>query len=291
MLFLLLLFGVLSCSKVQDQQVEPETVPEHMVALVGERVPGAVGVNFTPLIPRKLWTASAYASSTMHLFFVSKSEILEHFRGKSLNSQPIRDIVSAASFGQNGIIGVSWISEISKPGEIRYQSEYSLRGQRYLLTCLEKQGSPSRYEMRLYPRVYNHFETTNYADLPEKIQALFTARDFIKAVMTEEGNRVYFHLELNKGTMEVTDDMRLFFSDFDADVQTITEEQLPQAARDWLADNPAPARLSEVTYVKFTFRNTTGYRVVFSDEAEKKYVHFDNLGKNIYHYYSLTAVR
>src|SRR5690606_39096834 len=135
--------------------------------MIGKLVRGAFIVWFTHLIHRKQLTASAFMSSTMYLFFVSKYELYLHIRGKSLNSQTIRDIVSAASLGQNGIIGVSWISEISKPGEIRYQSEYSLRGQRYLLTCLEKQGSPSRYEMRLYPRVYNHFETTNYADLPE----------------------------------------------------------------------------------------------------------------------------
>lgn len=291
MLFFLLIYGIIACSKVQDQQIQPESVPEAIVALVGERVPGAVGVNFTPVIPRKIWMANAYHASTMHRFFVSRTQILEHYRGIAyLNNEGIQQIIQEASIGEYGFLTTPWVSEINKPGEIKYQSDFALDGERHLFTCHERKGPPGEFEIHLYPRVYNQFETTNYADLPDPIQDLLPARNFVKAIMTEEGNRVYFHLELKNGVIEIDDDLRLFYSNVDGSAQTISELDLPQRARDWLAEHPISEKLPLSSYEKYTFRGTEGYRVVFSNSVEKKYLHFDNLGKNLYHYYSLKTV-
>jgi hypothetical protein len=135
MLFFLLIFGIIACSKVQDQQIQPESVPEAIVALVGERVPGAVGVNFTPVIPRKIWMANAYYASTMHRFFVSRTQILEHYRGIAyLNNEGIQQIIQEASIGEYGFLTTPWVSEINKPGEIKYQSDFALDGERHLFT-------------------------------------------------------------------------------------------------------------------------------------------------------------
>src|SRR5690606_9129747 len=99
-LVLLTSIGLASCSSVQDQQVLPATTPEEVIRRDGERLPDASGVVFRPVIAGKVWLANAYASSTTHSLFVSRTQILVHLRSIGyLNSTPIRQIVEESTFG------------------------------------------------------------------------------------------------------------------------------------------------------------------------------------------------
>jgi hypothetical protein len=257
---------------------------------VGERVPGATQVTFKPLIPRKVWLANAYASSNMHTLIVSRTTLLEHYRdGASLGSPAVQEILKTTSFGA-GLIANVWVSELTLPKESTHQAEFVLYGKRYLLVWKQGRGADNGLEIALYPRAYNHFETTFYDDLPDELKAMLPKNDFIKAAISEEGNRLFYQIFSSKGSIEVDDTFRVFYSSVDSDRQTIRAEELPPAARDWMLENPTSTKLSTADYEKFSFQGVEGYRVTFSDGSENKYTYFDKFGKNLYHYYTLTAV-
>lgn len=286
---LLASIGLTSCSSVQDQQVLPATTPEEVIRRVGERLPDASGVVFRPVIAGKIWLANAYASSTTHNIFVSRTQILVHLRNIGyLNSAPIRQIVGESTFG-TGEITIARISEIVNAGETEYQADFALKGQRYLLTCKEIEAGQTRYEMTLHPRAYNQFETKNYDDLPNEVKGLVSPGDFRNAVITEEGNGAVFQLELAGGILEIDDDMNVLFSSMGS-VQDMPGDQLLPSITEWLQANPVSSRLNGPVCQKFIFRETEGYRLIYSANNEKKYLFFDKFGENLYHYYSLSTV-
>ncbi len=277
-----------ACSRVEDQQLDfVKTPPESIIQQVKSRVPDATQINFSPVVPGKIWLARTYSASKIHQLAVSRSVLLLHLSTYSdAPPQDIQSVVRNLDFPAGIFDDTKEVQDPGNPGYREFQSVYVIRSERYLLTSKAEPGSGS-LSINIHPRAYSQFVSTDFDDLPSGIQKLPVNRDGFQSVtITEEGNGVIFQLQFRDGILEVSDDLEILYSDLGSNTADVVLNDLPGQMREWLAGNPPPAGLSDFSCRQFRFGDKEGYRVIFQNDSQKIHLFFDISGKLRYQYFT-----
>ncbi len=286
-LFLIVLLCTNACSRVEDQQLDfAKAPPEAIIQQVKTRVPDATQINFSPVVPGKIWLAHTYSASKIHQLAVSRSALLLHL--SSYSKAPPQDIQNALGnldFPAGIFDETKEVQDPGNPGYREFQSVYVIRNERFLLTSKAEPGS-GRLSVNIHPRAYSQFVSTDFDDLPSAIQKLPVSRNGFQSVtITEEGNGVIFQLQFRDGVLEVSDDLEILYSDL-GDTADIAHADLPGQISEWVGSNPPPAGLSDFSCRQFRFGNEQGYRVIFQNSMQKVHLFFDISGKLRYQYFT-----
>ncbi len=287
--FLAVLLGTNACSRVEDQQLDfVKTPPEAIIQLVKSRVPDAAQINFSPIVPGKVWLGVTYSASKIHHLAVSRKALLVHLSNYgSVPPEDIGNLIRGLDFPY-GIFGETrQVQDPANPGYREFQTVYVVKGERFLVTSKPDQGKNGYIDINVHPRAYSQFVSTDFDDLPSGIQKLPVSRNgFQRVTITEEGNGVVFQLQFRDGILEVNDDLEILYSDLGDDMIDIARTDVPVRISEWIGSNPPAASLSNFSCRQFRFGGQEGYRVVFQNETQKLHLFFDISGKLRYQYFT-----
>lgn len=290
--FLAALLGASACSRVEDQQLDfAKTPPEAIIQLVKSRVPDAMQINFSPVVPGKVWLGVTYGASKIHHLAVSRKTLLLHL--SSYGSVPpgdIENLIRSLDF-PFGVFGETrQVQDPGNPGYREFQTVYVVKGERFLLTSKQDPRKAGYVDINVHPRAYSQFISTDFDDLPSDILKLPVSRDSFQSVtVTEEGNGAVFQLQFKDGILEVSDKLVVLYSDLSNNTTDIARNDLPAQITEWIAGNPPPAALSGFSCRRFRFGDQEGYRLIFQNDTQKMHLFFDISGKLRYQYFTASA--
>ncbi len=290
---LLTLPGINACSRIDDQQPDfAKTPPEAIIEQIKIRIPDATQINFSPVVPGKVWIGTTYGMSKIHQLSVSRKTLLQHLSAYGEAPPPdIERAVRSLDFPAGIFAGTKMAEDQAITGYKEYQSVYIVKNERYLLTSKAGSGNDGYIHINVHPRAYSQFVSTDFDDLPAGIRKLPVSWSGFRSVtMTEEGNGVVFQLEFGDGILEVNNDLEILYSDLGGNTTDIDRTGLPGPISEWIGSNPPPSGLNRFSCRLFRFGGQNGYRVIFQNETQKLHLFFDISGKLRYQYFT-AAIR
>lgn len=302
-LLLVMSFTLSTCNNVNDLQAPPqELVPELVISVLRDSLPGAENIVFKTVEENKLWEATYKRQSQQYYSAINRTKIIATYKllGDTVKSvlRQATDLVSLRN------AQLSEFKEKERGGNMNVSEEFSSKylfdNQSYLLTWVPAVGNSGRsYVMNLDKFSKFGFITLDMSDLPAAVQTVYQARNLshqgTKVYIGESNEKIFRSVgSVGSKSYEFIFDHagRVIYSPYNITERYNALNLIPQFAQGYITAKKQFEGFSLLSGEKFEEAGQVGYKFSLLKStpfAESYFLFFDNSGNLKYLTYNVVT--